>query len=221
MRPARLGPLTTTRPFSTTPHTLNNRKRVKKLQGGIPQYPYPPKQWYKQSDNGLYGGKQIQFGNTVSEKNENKSRRYWKPNVHWKRIWSDSLARWIRTNVTTRALKTIDKAGGLDNYLLSDKTRRIKDLGVAGWLLRWRVMQTPHIKKKFILQRRALGLEEFKKETGSDGRPISEEELQTQVEAFDENMSRNALLNETGEPQIDLSGNGDEGFMRETKPARL
>ena len=39
-------------------------------------------------------------------------------------------------------LRTIDKCGGLDGYLLGNKAQRIKELGVKGWELRWRVMQS-------------------------------------------------------------------------------
>ena len=39
-------------------------------------------------------------------------------------------------------LRTIDKCGGLDNYLLGNKAQRVKELGLKGWELRWRVMQS-------------------------------------------------------------------------------
>ena len=42
----------------------------------------------------------------------------WLPNVQRKRLWSDSLNRMGCINVTTAALRWIDKAVGLDNYLL-------------------------------------------------------------------------------------------------------
>jgi len=57
-------------------------------------------------------------------------------------------------------MKTIDKVGGLDNYLLGEKRARIKDLGPKGWTLRWKLMQTPAIADKFNQQRRELGLPE-------------------------------------------------------------
>ena len=43
--------------------------------------------------------------------------------------------------VATRVLRTIDKVGGLDQYLLGEKAGRVKELGVEGWRLRWRVMK--------------------------------------------------------------------------------
>ena len=52
---------------------------------------------------------------------ERKTRRSWKPNVHKKRLWSEELSEHVQFNVTCYALKCIDKAGGLDNYLLRTK----------------------------------------------------------------------------------------------------
>ncbi|XP_044463019.1 uncharacterized protein LOC123193984 [Mangifera indica] len=67
---------------------------------------------------GLFAGKHIQFGNRISEDGGNKSRRSWKPNVQEKRLFSYILDRHIRVKVTTHALRCIDKAGGIDEYLL-------------------------------------------------------------------------------------------------------
>ncbi|KAJ7966046.1 Ribosomal protein [Quillaja saponaria] len=67
---------------------------------------------------GIFAGRHIQFGNRVSEDGGNKSRRSWKPNVQGKRLFSYILDRHIRVKVTTHALRCIDKAGGIDEYLL-------------------------------------------------------------------------------------------------------
>ena len=48
----------------------------------------------------------------------NRTRRSWKPNVQEKRLFSYILDRHIRVKVTTHALRCIDKAGGIDEYLL-------------------------------------------------------------------------------------------------------
>ena len=40
---------------------------------------------------GLYGGKEVQFGNKVSKDGGNKTRRKWKPNVVSKNLYSDIL----------------------------------------------------------------------------------------------------------------------------------
>lgn len=124
----------------------------------IPPYPYGPRQVYKQSNGGLYGSSRIQFGNNVSEKHDVKTPRKWRPNIQRRRLWSESLRCWVQTRVTTRVLRTIDKAGGLDNYLLGDKSQRIKDLGPWGWKLRWRIMQSETVRRRFAAERAALGL---------------------------------------------------------------
>ncbi|KAF8392911.1 hypothetical protein HHK36_021151 [Tetracentron sinense] len=47
-----------------------------------------------------------------------RTRRNWKPNVQEKRLFSYIIDRHIRVKVTTHALRCIDKAGGIDEYLL-------------------------------------------------------------------------------------------------------
>ncbi|KAI9191911.1 hypothetical protein LWI28_015357 [Acer negundo] len=44
--------------------------------------------------------------------------RFWKPNVQDKRLFSYILDRHIKVKVTTHALRCIDKAGGIDEYML-------------------------------------------------------------------------------------------------------
>ncbi|KAI1104828.1 ribosomal L28 family-domain-containing protein [Jackrogersella minutella] len=124
----------------------------------VPDYPYGPFRTYKQANHGLFAGSKIRFGNTVAEKYGNKSRTTWLPNRHTKRLWSPSLNGFIRTRMTARVLRTIDRLGGIDEYLLGSKTQRIKDLGPAGWALRWKIMQTPAMRQRFARERAALGL---------------------------------------------------------------
>ncbi|BBN02220.1 large subunit ribosomal protein L28 [Marchantia polymorpha subsp. ruderalis] len=75
---------------------------------------------------GLYAGRHIQFGNKVSEDGGNKSRRTWKPNVQSKRVFSLALDKYIRVHITTHALRCIDKAGGIDEYLLNIPDRNLE-----------------------------------------------------------------------------------------------
>ncbi|XP_077240654.1 ribosomal L28 family [Tasmannia lanceolata] len=67
---------------------------------------------------GIYAGRHIQFGNMIGEDSGHKTRRTWKPNVQEKRLFSYILDRHVRVKVTTHALRCIDKAGGIDEYLL-------------------------------------------------------------------------------------------------------
>ena len=126
----------------------------------MPPYPYGPALQYKAKDSGLYGGSTIQFGNNISEKNKGKTRRTWHPNIHRKRLWSDALGKFVQVKVQARVLRTIDKVGGLDAYLLGNKPARIKELGVEGWRLRWEVMRTPKIRERIKAERVRLGLPE-------------------------------------------------------------
>jgi len=71
--------------------------------------------WRAQS--GLYHGKGEGRGNNVSY-SMRKTKRTWKPNVHWKTFYSELLDQKFQVRVSTKALRCIDKAGGVDNYIL-------------------------------------------------------------------------------------------------------
>lgn len=77
-----------------------------------------------------------------------------------KSMFSKALNRRIRVRVSTRVMRTIDKVGGLDEYLLGEKSARIKELGMEGWRLRCMVMATPAVQARFNAQRRLLGVPE-------------------------------------------------------------
>lgn len=123
----------------------------------------------------------IRFGNKISDgRNKGKTRRSWKPNVRRKKLYSDALGEHLFIKVTRKALRTIEMEGSLDKYLLSDKPARIKELGLFGWELRWKIMQTPAMQEKFQAARKRWDLPE----------PMSfdewikgkEEEIQAKVE---------------------------------------
>ncbi|XP_051215510.1 large ribosomal subunit protein bL28m [Lolium perenne] len=81
---------------------------------------------------GIFAGRHIRFGNKVSEDGGNKSRRFWKPNVQEKRLFSYIHERHIRLKVTTHALRCIDKAGGIDEYLLKTPYNKMDtEIGIA------------------------------------------------------------------------------------------
>jgi large subunit ribosomal protein L28 len=77
---------------------------------------------------GLYHGKTVRFGNNVSEDGGNKTRRKWSPNAKRKRLYSEVLDRMVPMQVTAHALKCIDKAGGLDNYVLNTPVAKMMSL---------------------------------------------------------------------------------------------
>ncbi|KFY62611.1 hypothetical protein V497_02296 [Pseudogymnoascus sp. VKM F-4516 (FW-969)] len=210
-----------TRCFSTTPRTLakSTEKRLAFEHSAIPPYPYGASRWYKQSNFGLYGMQKIRFGNMVSERNEIKTRRYWRPNVHQKRLWSVALGKFLRLRVTARVLRTVDKCGGLDEYLLGDKAGRIKELGMGGWKLRWRVMQSESVKERFRAEREALGLPP-KEEVliGEDGLPVTQEQVAEEIQRYDDALA--------GDVEIDIGEDEpqakDVQFMAEEgKPGKV
>ena len=53
-------------------------------------------------------------------------------------------------------LRTIDKCGGVDEYLLGGSKARIRELGMEGWRLRWKLMQTGKVKKRWEVERAEL-----------------------------------------------------------------
>jgi large subunit ribosomal protein L28 len=146
----------TRRCFSTA---LSLQNKIKPLPEHMPPYPYGPNYTYLEANTGLFGGATIQHGNKISKgRNKGKTRRIWLPNVRRKKLRSDALDQDLFIKVTRKALRTIYKSGGLDNYLLSDSPGRLKELGIFGWKLRWRVMQSPTIREKFQKQRQKLEL---------------------------------------------------------------
>ncbi|KAI1761605.1 hypothetical protein GGR53DRAFT_505164 [Hypoxylon sp. FL1150] len=143
---------------ATTPLHRQKPSHLTVPEDLVPAYPYGPFRTYKQANEGLFAGTKVRFGNVVAAKYGNKSRHKWYPNQHTKRLWSPSLNGFIRTRMTARVLRTIDLLGGIDEYLLGGKARRIKDLGPAGWALRWKIMQTPAVRERFARERAKLGL---------------------------------------------------------------
>ncbi|HOO50323.1 MAG TPA: 50S ribosomal protein L28 [Alphaproteobacteria bacterium] len=73
-------------------------------------------------------GKKVMFGNNVSHA-QNKTRRTFNPNVQDTSLFSEVLGTLVRLRVTAAGLRTIDKKGGLDKFLLATpKTKLDPDL---------------------------------------------------------------------------------------------
>ncbi|GLB38318.1 putative ribosomal L28 family protein [Lyophyllum shimeji] len=92
---------------------------------------------FKRSQLGLFQGKTKQYGNNVPF-SKHKTRRTWLPNVQRKRLFSETLGEQLRVKLTTRALRTIKKHGGLDNYV--EKTSA-KILGWEGMRIRLKLRE--------------------------------------------------------------------------------
>ena len=77
-----------------------------------------------------------------------------------KSLYSVALKKRIKLRITAKVLKTVDREGGLDEYLLKQEESRVKELGPLGWALRWRLMQTDTVIARFRAEAIAIGLAE-------------------------------------------------------------
>ena len=66
-------------------------------------------------------GKKPMMGNNVSHAN-NKTRRRFLPNLHYRRFWVETENRWISLRVSQVGLRTIDKKG-IDAVLVELRAR--------------------------------------------------------------------------------------------------
>ncbi len=70
-------------------------------------------------------GRGVQSGNNVSHAN-NKTRRRFLPSLHQVTLLSDVLRQRVRLRVTTNGLRTIEKRGGLDAFLLGTPNAKLQ-----------------------------------------------------------------------------------------------
>lgn len=75
-------------------------------------------------------GKGVLTGNHVSHAN-NKTRRRYLPNIQSRRLYSEALSTSVRLRIATATLRTIEKHGGLDGFLLAQA-----DTSLDGAMLR-------------------------------------------------------------------------------------
>ncbi|MBW0467616.1 hypothetical protein O181_007331 [Austropuccinia psidii MF-1] len=87
------------------------------------------RQHTKAGDYGLYDGLKVRAGDSVS-KSKQRSKRVWKPNVQKCKLWSEVLGQSLQLRVTSAALKTIDRVGGLDRYVLQMSDERLGGTGI-------------------------------------------------------------------------------------------
>lgn len=70
-------------------------------------------------------GKGVQVGNRVSHAN-NKTKRRYMPNLQTIALASDILGK-VRLRISTNALRTVTKKGGLDAFLLGTANRKLPE----------------------------------------------------------------------------------------------
>ena len=69
-------------------------------------------------------GKGVMFGNNVSHAN-NKTRRRFTPNIQDISLFSEKLGKSVSMRISTQGLRTIEKKGGIDAWLLSVKAAEL------------------------------------------------------------------------------------------------
>lgn len=75
-------------------------------------------------------GSKVASGNNVSHSNA-RTRRTFAPNLQNVTLLSEALGHAVRLRVTTRALRTVQKVGGLDAYLLGTADVKLPPEGLA------------------------------------------------------------------------------------------
>ena len=69
-------------------------------------------------------GKSPMMGNNVSHAN-NKTRRRFLPNLHYRRFWVESESRWVKLRVSNQGLRIIDKQG-IDKVIADLRANGVK-----------------------------------------------------------------------------------------------
>ncbi len=82
-----------------------------------------------------FTGKGVQVGHHVSHAN-NKTKRRFLPNLQEASLLSDTLGVRIQVRLCTNALRSVEKRGGLDAYLLGTPSAK---LGTKAQVLRRRI----------------------------------------------------------------------------------
>ncbi len=72
-------------------------------------------------------GKGVLTGNNVSHA-KNRNRRRFLPNVQQSTMLSDALGRAVTLKVATSTIRTIEKNGGIDAYLLGTSNSKLTDM---------------------------------------------------------------------------------------------
>ena len=74
-------------------------------------------------------GKKPMTGNNVSHAN-NRTKRRFIPNLQNVKLYSGTLQKYINLNITIRTMKTVEKNGGLDSYLIKTNNKNLADTAI-------------------------------------------------------------------------------------------
>lgn len=70
-------------------------------------------------------GKKVQYGHNVSHSKRATNRRF-EPNIQKVRLESEALGQRIPLNIAARTLRTVQKKGGLDGFLLGTDDSKLQ-----------------------------------------------------------------------------------------------
>jgi large subunit ribosomal protein L28 len=73
-------------------------------------------------------GTKPQFGHNVSHSNRHTKRRF-NPNLQQVTFFSDALKNPVALRVTTRAIRTVQKHGGIDRFLVDMDVAKLAPVG--------------------------------------------------------------------------------------------
>ena len=74
-------------------------------------------------------GKKPMTGNNVSHAN-NRTKRRFIPNLQSVKLYSGTLQKYINLNITIRTMKSVEKNGGLDSYLIKTSNKNLADTAI-------------------------------------------------------------------------------------------
>ena len=74
-------------------------------------------------------GKKPMSGNNVSHAN-NRTKRRFIPNLQNVKLYSGTLQKYINLNITIRTMKTVEKNGGLDAYLIKTSNKNLAETAI-------------------------------------------------------------------------------------------
>ena len=74
-------------------------------------------------------GKKPMTGNNVSHAN-NRTKRRFMPNLQNVKLYSGTLQKYINLNITVRTMKTVEKNGGLDSYLIKTSNKNLAETAI-------------------------------------------------------------------------------------------
>ena len=74
-------------------------------------------------------GKKPMSGNNVSHAN-NRTKRRFIPNLQNVKLYSGTLQKYINLNITVRTMKTVEKNGGLDTYLIKTSNKNLAEIAI-------------------------------------------------------------------------------------------